>query len=297
MSSETSAAPGGSRPAPADGGPTPANAAPRHILVIANETVAGRSLIDALKSRAATEPIRVTVLCPQNESRAGFVVYDSSRRSTAERRLRRTLDALHAEGIAARGAVVDPDPIAALRDGIHEYQPDEVIISTHPEARSGWLRGNLVDRARKISPVPVEHVVVDLSEAREKTHVLVVGNRTIVGEPLRQALLERAKQSPCEFTLVAPADEPGVERRLERAVAQLREDGVEATAHVGDSDPYNAAMNAVHDEQVDEIVISTFPQATSGWLRRDLVGRVRKDSQRPVRHVVVDPAEAQAVAV
>jgi hypothetical protein len=98
-------------------------AEPRHILVVANETVAGKSLIDALRSRAAHGPIRVTVICPQNEPRAGFVVYADSRRSSADRRLRRTLDLLHEAGIAARGAVVDPDPLQAIKDAIYEYDP------------------------------------------------------------------------------------------------------------------------------------------------------------------------------
>ena len=60
-------------------------AEPRHILVVANETVAGKSLIDALRARAAEGPIRVTVVSPQNAPRAGFVVYADSRRSSAER--------------------------------------------------------------------------------------------------------------------------------------------------------------------------------------------------------------------
>jgi hypothetical protein len=254
--------------------------------------VAGRSLIDALRKRAAQGPIRVTVICPQNDSRAGYVVYDTSRRSAAERRLRRTLDVLHREGIAARGAVVDPDPVQALRDALHEHSPDEVIVSTHPQQRSGWLRGNLVDRARRLSPVPVEHVVVDLCESRERAHVLVIANQTIVGEALRHAIVERAEQSPAEFTLVAPADEPGIERRLAQATSLLHEAGVEVSAHVGDSDPFTATMNAVHDELVDEVIISTFPETTSGWLRRDLIGRVRKASGLPVRHVVADRVES-----
>jgi len=143
-------------------------AEPRHILVLANETVAGKTLLDALRRRAANGPIRVTVVSPQNEPRAGFVVNETSRRSTAERRLRRTLDLLHEAGIAARGAIVDPDPLQALKDGLEQYQPDEVIISTHPEVKSGWLRGNLIDRAKRSTSVPVEHVVVDLEEARER---------------------------------------------------------------------------------------------------------------------------------
>jgi hypothetical protein len=265
---------------------------------VANETVAGKTLIDLLRERAAQGPIRVTVICPQNAPKAGFVVYEDSRRSSAERRLRRTLDLLHQAGIAARGAVVDPDPLQALRDALHEYAPvDEVVISTLPGAvRSSWLRAGLVDRARKLTDVTVTHVEVDLESERERAHVLVLANQTIVGAPLLRAIRERAGASPAEFTLVAPSDEPGVERRLEGALARLREAGVEATGHIGDADPYNAAMNVVHDEGADEIIISTFPEATSGWLRRDLIGRVRDAAGVPVQHVVVERSEAEAGA-
>ena len=268
---------------------------PQHALVVANETVAGRALLDALRERASAGPIRVTVVCPQNAPRAGFVVYEESRRSSAERRLRRTLDVLHEAGIAARGAVVDPDPVQALRDALYEYQPDEVIISTHPDRLgSSWLRGNVVERARKAAgDIPLQHLVVDLTEARERAHVFVVANQTIVGAPLLAAIRERAEVGPAEFTLVVPADEPGVERRLSRALAQLEQAGVQASGHIGDADPFVAVMNAVHDEGADEIIVSTFPQATSGWLRRDLIGRVRKASNLPVRHVVVSLGELE----
>jgi hypothetical protein len=270
---------------------------PRHILVVANETVAGRTLLDALEERAAAGPVRVTVVSPQNAPRAGYVVYEDSRRSSADRRLRRTLDLLHEAGIAARGAVVDPDPLQALRDALHQYAPvDEVIISTHPgSVRSSWLRAGLVERARKAAKdLPVTHVEVDLASPRERAHVLVIANQTIVGGPLLEAIRERAQASPAEFTLVAPADQPGVQRRLERALAELAEAGIEATGHIGDPDPVTAALNAVHDEQVDEIVVSTFPAASSGWLRRDVVGRIEGGAELPVRHVVVEPAEAEA---
>jgi hypothetical protein len=262
--------------------------------VVANETVVGKSLLDALHKRAAQGPIRVTVVSPQNAPRAGYVVYQDERRSAAERRLRRTLDLLHEAGIAARGAVVDPDPLQAIRDALHEYEPDELIISTHPELRSSWLRGNLIDRARKVSKVPVEHVVVDLDEPRERAHVLVVGSQTVVGEPLLAAVRERAAQSPAEFTIVVPADPPGAEQRMRRAVAQVKQAGIEATGHVGDPDPVSAVVNALHDERVDEIIISTFPEATSGWLRRDVIGRIKSETNIPVQHVVVPREEAEA---
>jgi hypothetical protein len=270
--------------------------APRHVLVLANETVVGRSLLDALRTRAGAGPIRVTVICPQNAPRAGYVVYQDERRSAAERRLRRTLDLLHEAGVAARGAVVDPDPLVALKDALVEHDPDEVIISTHPEMRSSWLRGNLIDRARKVvGDLPLEHVVVDLTEPRERAHVLVIGSETVVGEPLLRAVRERAEASPAEFTVVVPADPPGAETRMKRTLAQLRAAGLEVTGHVGDPDPVSAAVNAVHDERVDEIIVSTFPEATSGWLRRDVVARIRKGAGLPVQHVVVAPEQAEAL--
>ena len=227
------------------------------------------------------------------------MVYEDSRRSSADRRLRRTLDLLHEAGIAARGAIVDPDPLQALRDALHQYAPvDEVIISTHPGAvRSSWLRGGLIDRAQKAAKeMPVAHVEVDLASPRERIHVLVIANQTIVGGPLLEAIRERVKAGPTDFTLVAPADQPGVQQRLEQALAELKREGVEATGHIGDADPVTAALNVVHDEQVDEIIVSTFPAATSGWLRRDVVGRIESGAGLPVQHVVVEPVEAEVTS-
>jgi hypothetical protein len=45
-------------------------------------------------------------------------------------------------------------------------------------------------------------------------------------------------------------------------------------------------MHATQDERVDEIIVSTFPGQRSGWLRRDLVGRLRQETKLPVEHVV-----------
>jgi hypothetical protein len=66
-----------------------------HILVVANETVAGRGLIDAVKAKAAEQDVElVTVLAPVTRPRSGYVVYEDTRRAAAGRRLDRTLAAL-----------------------------------------------------------------------------------------------------------------------------------------------------------------------------------------------------------
>jgi hypothetical protein len=168
-------------------------------------------------------------------------------------------------------------------------------VSTHEEPKSTWLRANLIERARKAVDVPVEHVVVDLESPRERAHVLVIANQTVLGDPLLAAIRERSAAGPVDFTILIPADAEGADQRLREVCARMGKQGIQATGHLGDSDPVVAAENAIHDEQIDEIIVSTFPQASSGWLRRDVVGRI-KGLGRPVTHVVVSEQEAQAGA-
>src|SRR3954447_1518085 len=162
------------------------------VLVVANETVGGQALIDAVKKRAEQGPIHVVVICPQNEPRHGYVVYDELVRRAAENRLEITLGELRDEGIDARGEVMDPDPYQATMDGIAQFHADEVIISTHPATRSGWLRRDLVSRIRQDAGVPVEHVVAPRNtDAPPKCSTLVVPNQTVGGEPLLQLLRKK----------------------------------------------------------------------------------------------------------
>ena len=270
----------------------------RTVLVIANETVAGQSLLQALERRAAEGEIRVTVICPINQPREGYVVYEDTRRAAAGRRLEKTLNLLREEGISAHGLVVDAAPVDALRDAIAQLQPDEVIVSTHPQQRSGWLRRNYVDQMRRVAePLPFEHVVVDVEAETGQHNVLVVANETVVGAELLEKIRQRATQGNVSFLIISPqGDAHGsyddAERRLRRVLGELRGEGIDAHGQVSHPDPYTAAMETINDERVDEIIVSTFPQARSGWLRRDLIERLRKDSGLPVEHIVSDvPSE------
>lgn len=273
--------------------------AERHVLVIANETVAGKSLIDTLKRRAKDGPLRVTVITPVNQPREGYVVYENTRRAAAGRRLEGTLAALREAGIPASGHVVEADPVAALKDALVQLEPrpDEIVVSTHPRQKSGWLRRNVVERMeRAAGGLPLEHVVVDLEEqgVDAEANVLVIANQTIVGEPLLDKIRERAAQGPAAFLLVSPQSDvssnehPEAERRLRRALTVLRGEGIEAHGQVAHPDPFTAAAQAVQDERIDEIIVSTFPgEKTSRWLRGDLVNRLRKQTGLPVDHVQV----------
>jgi len=278
----------------------------KHVLVIANETVAGQSLIEALERRSAEGELLVTVICPVNQPREGYVVYEDTRRASAGRRLDRTLEALRSEGIKATGYVVDADPVAAVRDALVQLEPrpDEIVVSTHPRQRSGWLRRDVVERIRRAAEgLPVEHVVVDLEkEARAEANVLVVANETVVGDPLLDTIRARAAQGPTSFLIVSPqsdataSEHPEAERRLRRAMTLLRGEGLEVHGQIAHPDPFTAAMQAVQDERIDEIIVSTFPgEKRSTWLRGDIVNRLAKQTGLPVTHVEVEiePEPAQ----
>ncbi|HEY7019024.1 MAG TPA: hypothetical protein VH297_11200 [Gaiellaceae bacterium] len=273
--------------------------AERHVLVIANETVAGRSLIEAIERRRKDGPVRVTVITPVNQPNEGYVVYEDTRRAAAGRRLEQTLKALRAAGIPASGLVVETDPVQATRDAIAQLEPppDEIVVSTHPQQRSGWLRRDVVERIKDAADGrPVEHVVVDLErESDGEANVLVVANETVVGEPLLEKIRERANKGPASFLIICPqsdansASHPEAERRLRRALTILRGEGIDAHGQVAHPDPFTAAAQAVRDERVDEIIVSTFPgEKTSSWLRGDLVNRLRKHTNLPVEHVEVE---------
>ena len=138
----------------------------------------------------------------------------------------------------------------------------------------------------------MEHVVAGDVAAGGPANVLVVANETVLGAPLLDAIRVRAAASPAAFLIVCPQDDPAqephpeAERRLREALAELRAGGIDAHGQIAHPDPYAAAMNVVGDERVDEIIVSTFPGARSGWLRRDVVGRLRADAGVPVQHVV-----------
>ncbi|HEX4734650.1 MAG TPA: hypothetical protein VH247_09575 [Thermoleophilaceae bacterium] len=259
------------------------------LLVVANETVVGKPLIDAVKARAGKGPVQVHVICPQNMPRAGWVQYGDEARWAAENRLKATLARLSEAGVQADGAIEDPDPYTAIMDELGRNDYDEIIISTHPETRSGWLRRDLIERVKQATRRPVEHVVVDDPNDESGKETLVVANQTVEDEQLLEMIKSRASDGRHRFVLIMPQGE-GAEgdpyERLAHVLRRLEEGGVDAVGQVVHPDPFTAIQNAVQWYPVDDIIISTFAPEKSGWLRADLVGRVRSATGKPVEHVV-----------
>ena len=140
----------------------------RRILVIANETLIGTVLHEAIRFRARNVGGDVLVVAPVLDTRMAEWATDSDgARHTAEQRLSRSLDRLRAAGVNARGQLGAGDPLQAIADALGLFAADEIIIATHPGTRSNWLGHDLVARARVRFDQPVLHVVVDLERQRE----------------------------------------------------------------------------------------------------------------------------------
>jgi hypothetical protein len=138
------------------------------ILVVANETVGGRALLEEIRNRARGRRVEILVVSPALTGSAAKLYSGEVDEALAEAR-RRQLDsvaAIRALGLAARGEVGDSDPNVAIEDALGGFPADELIVSTHTPERSRWLERGVVEKARREVDLPITHVIVDLEAER-----------------------------------------------------------------------------------------------------------------------------------
>ncbi len=272
------------------------------ILVVANETIGGRALVDTVRERAERGETQFFLVVPRMTPRHGSIIYDEAIFQAAQIRVDLARAYLRREmSIEVVGEVGDPDPYSATMDAIGEWRPTEVIVSTKPATSSGWLRRDLIERIADASGLPVKHVVSDVDrEGRVFKVTLVVANRTAATDHLLESLREMHGQEGGGrlFIIVVP-QEGGTGVHAQRATGRLNQlldrmhaAGLLAAGMIGDPDPYTATQNARQFFAIDEIVISTLGAERSGWLRADLVERVRRSTGAPVEHIVSDVSAA-----
>jgi hypothetical protein len=148
----------------------------RRILVVANETVGARELLDEIARRTKGRPVEVKVVAPalvQSRLKEGFGEVDEARED-AQARLEKSVEAIGRLGIEVSGEVGDSDPTLAIEDALRTFPADELIISTHPPDRSTWLERDLVERAHRELQLPITHVVVDLEARAESEKVRMI---------------------------------------------------------------------------------------------------------------------------
>lgn len=127
------------------------------------------------------------------------------------------------------------------------------------------------------------------------TKLLVIANRTIDANEIRDAIVSRAGSGPLEVTLVAPvlsgagsmrARRIATAQRLDAAVKRLSEAGVKVEAIVGDADPIVAVQDAWDPRRFDEVIVVTPPTGVPRWMPADLAHRVERLTGALVTHIV-----------
>ncbi|KRE30309.1 amino acid permease [Mycobacterium sp. Soil538] len=143
---------------------TPTGAAHR-VLVLANQTLDSRELLEELSRIGADRDAQYLVVVPASPVDTGAAATHGPRDVTeatqeaAQARLDATLSALRSENLDARGELGDYRPLRALDSAVETFDPDQIVIATLPPELSIWQRFDVVDRARSQFKVPVTHVV------------------------------------------------------------------------------------------------------------------------------------------
>src|SRR3954451_1561802 len=276
------------------------------LLVFLNEVAGGRKLLQAVRERQG-QISRVVVAAPQNQPTVGQLIDSAEVHEAARARVQVTMAVLSEFGIDSIGEVLDPESSLALDDAVRAHRPGEVLFSSLPDTRFGFLRRDLVEwvRDRCEPEVKLTHIPVRIEEDAirwDLNHTLVVATKTVATPDLVNRMKDRANIRPHRFTIICPraddVSEAQVVPDLASTLAELYRSDVAATGQPMSPDPFYAVKNAIEHYRIDDILISTFAGERSRWLEEDLIGRVREITEKSVEHIEVGrPAPAVVAAV
>jgi hypothetical protein len=276
------------------------------LLVFLNEVAGGRKLLQAVRERQ-DQISGVVVAAPQNQPSVGQLIDTAEVREAARARVEVTMAVLSEFGIESIGEVLDPESALALDDAVRAHRPGEVLFSSLPDTRFGFLRRDLVEwvRDRCEPEVKLTHIPVRIEEDAirwDLNHTLVVATKTVAAPDLVTRMKERAGIRPHRFTIICPraedVSEAQVVRDLASTLAELYRNDVDATGQPMSPDPFLAVKNGIEHYRIDDILISTYAGERSQWLEDNLIGRVRDITEKSVEHIEVGrPATAVVAAV
>ena len=119
----------------------------KHILVVANRSVATPTLLEEIGRRSAAEDCEISLLIP-----------DAPDDTAGDWTLRHAVKLIsRSSGAPVRGLRSRRDAYEAIAEALRDDHYDEVVISTLPRARSRWLHRSLPRRVARLG-VPVSVV-------------------------------------------------------------------------------------------------------------------------------------------
>ncbi|HET6998938.1 MAG TPA: hypothetical protein VFI03_10135 [Solirubrobacterales bacterium] len=138
------------------------------------------------------------------------------------------------------------------------------------------------------------------------THrLLAIATDPLVGSEPIEEIRRQADGGGVEVRLVFPAVESNsfrhafgdVDAPMREAEEQLRVSlqaldraGLKASGSVGDSDPVQAAQDALLETPADEVLIFEHPSGQARWFENGLFEKAQESLEPPLRMVVINPA-------
>jgi CheY-like chemotaxis protein len=203
------------------------------LLVVANQTLAGRAVYDEVRRMLRVEPylkgiyivVPATVVDGSDEA---------SGRADATLRLDAALSNFAALGISAQGEVGHRDPLRAVQEVLRRQDWVKILLVTLPAARSAWLRMDLPHRMQrsvgKAVVIPIESEIEPMGIDIEP--VLWHGlHNPHSHQPSIDVLLVEDNEADAELTRIA------IERAAVEVNLVIAGNGREALEHVGRHKP------------------------------------------------------------
>jgi hypothetical protein len=103
----------------------------------------------------------VHLVVPVRVSHLHFLTEDESKeRRKAEQSMSTSVGLLRMRSVPTTGSVGSDKPLESMTDALGSFAATRVLLATPPEEESYWLERDLLPKARALTRIPVEHVVV-----------------------------------------------------------------------------------------------------------------------------------------
>jgi hypothetical protein len=133
-------------------------------LVVADPLCSEALLCEAIFARRGRAGVHVVF--PLRVSPLHFMADDeSAERTEAEQTMSISVGLLRQRRVPANGSVGTDKPLESMSDGLGAFAAARVLLATPADSETYWLERGLLEKARLLTPLPVEHAVVAATTA------------------------------------------------------------------------------------------------------------------------------------
>jgi hypothetical protein len=137
------------------------------LLVVADPLCSEALVCEAVAARRGAANVHVVV--PLRVSPLHFFTDDESAEGAqAEETMTISVGLLRQQGVPTTGSVGTDKPLESMTDALGAFAATRVLFVTPPDFESYWLERGLLEKAQRLTPLPVEHVVLPAATAAEE---------------------------------------------------------------------------------------------------------------------------------